>query len=58
MTPQSKLTLPSAIKFRLIRLLHEKLIFKLASKETIFTSIWRNNYGGSGESLSGPGSTL
>jgi len=29
-----------------------------ASKEKVFTSIWKNNYWGSGESLSGPGSTL
>lgn len=52
------LTVPFAIKFRLNRLLHEKLLFRLASKESVFTSIWRNNYWGSGESLSGPGSTL
>ena len=50
--------LPSLIRFKLNRFLHEKLVFKLASKEDIFTSIWRNNYWGSGESLSGPGSTL
>jgi len=28
------------------------------SKESVFNSIWKNNYWGSGESLSGPGSTL
>lgn len=55
---QFLLRLPSAIKFRLNRLLHEKLLFRLASKENVFTSIWRNNYWGSDESLSGPGSTL
>lgn len=55
---QFLLRLPSAIKFRLNRFLHEKLLFKLASKENVFTSIWRNNYWGSGESFSGPGSTL
>ena len=56
--PQFLLRLPSAIKFRLNRFLHEKLVFRSASKEYVFTSIWRNNYWGSGESLSGPGSTL
>lgn len=55
---QFLLRLPSLIKFRLNRLFHEKLLFRLASKENVFTSIWRNNYWGSGESLSGPGSTL
>ena len=55
---QLLLRLPSIISFRLNRLLHEKILFKLASKENVFTSIWRNNYWGSGESLSGPGSTL
>ncbi len=52
------LRLPSSIKLRLNRLYHEKLIFRLASKESVFSNIWRNNYFGSGESLSGPGSTL
>jgi hypothetical protein len=55
---QFLLRLPSLIKFRLNRLFHEKLLFRLASKENVFTSIWRNNYCGSRESLSGPGSTL
>lgn len=50
--------LPSAIRFKLNRFLHEKLLFRLASKENVFVSIWRNNYWGSKESLSGPGSTL
>ncbi len=58
MASQFLLKLQSGIKFRLNRLLHEKVIFKFASKEDIFTSIWRNNYWGSNESLSGPGSTL
>ena len=57
MCPQFRLRL-SSIKFRLNRLFHEKLLFRLATKEDIFTSIWRNNYWGSEESLSGPGSTL
>lgn len=56
--PEFLRKLPNTIKFRLNRLLHEKLLFRLASKESIFASIWRNNYWGSGESLSGPGSTL
>lgn len=55
---QFLLRLPSAIKYRLNRLFHEKLLFKLVSKEAVFTSIWRNNYWGSEESLSGPGATL
>ena len=50
--------IPSLIQFKLNRLLHEKLLFMLATKEHVFTSIWRNNYWGSSESLSGPGSTL
>ena len=56
--PQFLLRMPSIIKYKLNRLFHEKLLFRLASKEDIFTSIWRNNYWGSGESLSGPGATL
>ena len=56
--PKLLLKLPSEIRFKLNRLLHEKLVFRLASKENVFASIWRNNYWGNGESLSGPGSTL
>ncbi|HUX91567.1 MAG TPA: hypothetical protein VMV48_12860 [Gallionellaceae bacterium] len=56
--PQFILRLPGTIKFRLIRFVHEKIIFRSASKETIFTSIWRNNYWGNTESVSGLGSTL
>jgi len=56
--PQFLQRLPSAIKYKLNRLMHEKVLFKLVSRESVFTSIWRNNYWGSGESLSGPGSTL
>jgi len=55
---QNILRLPELIKFKLNRLFHEKLLFRIASKESIFSSIWKNNYWGSGESLSGPGSTL
>jgi len=50
--------LPMIIKFRLMRLYHEKILFKFLPKESVFTSIWRNNYWGNAESLSGPGSTL
>lgn len=56
--PQFLIRLPSAIKYRMNRLFHEKILFRLASKENIFASIWRNNYWGNGESLSGPGATL
>jgi hypothetical protein len=56
--PQFMRRLPSAIKYRLNRVFHEKMLFRLASKENVFASIWRNNYWGSGESLSGPGATL
>jgi len=56
--PGFYLRLPGIIKYRLIRTYHEKLLFKFLSKESIFTSIWRNNYWGDEESLSGPGSTL
>jgi hypothetical protein len=56
--PEFLIKLPTNIKFRLNRIFHEKLIFRLASKESVFASIWRNNYWGSVESLSGPGSTL
>jgi len=48
----------SSIKYKINRIFHEKILFKMVSKEKIFASIWRNNYWGSIESLSGPGSTL
>lgn len=48
----------SRIKFVLIRAYHEKIVFKFSSREAVFTSIWRNNYWGSAESLSGGGATL
>ena len=48
----------SRIKLVLIRTYHEKIVFKFASKETVFANIWRNNYWGHEESLSGGGSTL
>lgn len=47
-----------AYTFRLNRALHERVIFKYAPKEFIFSSIWRSNYWGSAESHSGPGSTM
>lgn len=50
--------LPSRIKWVLKRAYHEKFLFKFASKEFIFNSIWSSNYWGNKESLSGPGSTL
>jgi len=56
--PQFYIRLPFSIKYRINRTVHNMLIFRFASKENVFTSIWRNNYWGSGESFSGPGSTL
>ncbi|WP_341880169.1 hypothetical protein [Synechococcus sp. UW140] len=47
-----------SLKFRINRFFHEKLLFKFLSKEKLFTSIYLNNYWGSSESLSGPGSSL
>jgi hypothetical protein len=46
------------LRFILKRKYHELLVFKLNSSEYKFRSIWRNNYWGNEESLSGPGSTL
>lgn len=47
--PQFMRRLPSAIKYRLNRVFHEKILFRLASKENVFASIWRNNYWVSGK---------
>lgn len=47
-----------AINEILKRFYHEKVIFRMASKESVFTSIWKNNYWSDDESVSGPGSTL
>ncbi len=58
MDPQYIIRWVSSHRYKLIRKFHEKLIFRLASKEYIFASIWRNNYWGSDESMSGPGSTF
>jgi hypothetical protein len=57
--PKFYCKLPSLVKYRLMRFYHEKFVFKQsASKETVFTSIWHNNYWGAAESRSGPGATL
>ena len=50
--------LPNRIKYILIRTYHEKFVFKFVSKEAIFNSIWKRNYWGNTEGLSGVGSTL
>jgi hypothetical protein len=50
--------LPVRIFRFLTRLYHEKIFFKVATKESVFTSIWKSNYWADDESLSGPGSTL
>jgi len=50
--------IPQKISFLIKRKYHEKFLFKVASKESVFTSIWKTNYWGSPESISGPGSTL
>jgi hypothetical protein len=46
------------IKSRINLVVLEGFLFRFASKEKIFSNIWRSNYWGSDESLSGPGSTL
>tara|TARA_B100001964_G_C14179170_1_gene575340 strand:+ start:648 stop:1298 length:651 start_codon:yes stop_codon:yes gene_type:complete len=46
------------LKYRFNRFLHENIIFQFKSKNDVFTSIWKNNYWGDAESLSGPGSTI
>ena len=48
----------NSFKYRLNRFYHEIFIFKSNNSEKVFTSIWKNNYWGNIESLSGPGSTL
>lgn len=52
------LNLAKTIKYKSVRLIHEKFLFRLLSKQAVFISIYKNNYWGSSESLSGPGSTL
>jgi hypothetical protein len=46
------------LKFLIIRKYHEFFIFPLWSKKKVFKSIYKNNYWGSENSVSGPGSTL
>ena len=59
LNPGFYLRLPGIIKYRLMRIYHEKFIFKKsASREKVFRSIWNNNYWGNEESRSGPGATL
>ncbi|MEO8174668.1 MAG: hypothetical protein ABI581_16350 [Sediminibacterium sp.] len=50
--------LPRTVGELVKRTYHEKILFKVASKESVFTSIWKNNYWSDNESVSGPGSTL
>jgi hypothetical protein len=40
------------------RIYHERIIFFLLPSRFRFRSIWKHNYWGNGESISGPGSTL
>ena len=51
-------SLYGSFKYNLNRKYHELFIFNIYSSEKIFNNIWKNNYWGSEESLSGPGSTL
>ena len=46
------------LRFMIKRKYHDLLVFRIHSSEYKFRSIWRNNYWGNEESLSGPGSTL
>jgi len=52
------ITIYKKINYKLTRLYHEKIVFRVKNKENIFSSIWEHNYWGSSESLSGPGSTM
>jgi hypothetical protein len=56
--PRFLVRLPSLIKYRLTRMVHEKLLFRFLTKENVFVSIFNSNYWGNAESVSGPGSTL
>lgn len=47
-----------AIRYKLVRSYHSAIVFKFASRDTVFSSIYRSNYWSDGESRSGPGSTL
>jgi hypothetical protein len=46
------------IKFNTNRKYHEILIFPLSSRKQVFKSIYKNNYWGSENSVSGPGSSI
>jgi len=46
------------VKFWIVRTYHDRIIFFLLPPSYRFRSIWKNNYWGSEESNSGPGSTL
>lgn len=50
--------LPMVLGQIINRIYHERVLFKIASKDSVFTSIWKNNYWSDNESLSGPGSSL
>jgi len=49
---------PSLIRYYFVKLVHDKLLFRFLSKEAVFSSIFKSNYWGNNESVSGPGSTL
>ena len=46
------------VHFFLKRKYHELIIFNFGNKEKVFKEIYKNNYWGSAESLSGPGSDM
>ncbi len=46
------------LRYKGKRKYHDLLVFRRNSSEYKFRSIWRNNYWGNEESMSGPGSTL
>lgn len=58
LTPQNWERYSRILNYRLKRYIHEEILFKVLKPESRFKSIWKYNYWGSAESLSGPGSTL
>ena len=46
------------IIFKLKRIIFEKIIFRLKNKQKVFEKIYKYNYWGSNESVSGPGSNI
>jgi hypothetical protein len=56
--PQNWKKYSAIFVYRTKRYIHEEILFKILKPEARFKSIWKYNYWGSGESLSGPGSTL